>query len=93
MIAKGVSQMTLMSFIALLVIAAIVGAIAEAVVGARAGFGWIGTIVVGLIGAWIGTALFRIGPIVGGIYLISAIIGAIILVLLLKLITGRRVAD
>ena len=84
--------MTLGGFILLLVVAAIIGAIAEAVVGTKVGPGWIGTIVVGLIGAWIGTALFRIGPVIGGIYLISAIIGSIILVLLLKLITGRRAA-
>lgn len=84
--------MTLGGFIILLIVSAIVGAIAEAMVGTKVGPGWIGTIVVGLIGAWIGTALFRIGPLVGGIYFISAIIGAIILVLLLKLITGRRVA-
>lgn len=85
--------MTIGGFIALLIVAFIVGAIAEAVVGTKVGPGWIGTIVVGLIGAWIGTALFRVGPIVGGVYLISAIIGAIILVLLLKLITGRRVTE
>ena len=84
--------MTLSGFVILLIVAAIVGAIAEAVVGAKVGPGWIGTIIVGLIGAWIGTALFRVGPIIGGVYFISAIIGAIILVLLLKLITGRTVA-
>lgn len=85
--------MTLGGFLVLLIVAAIVGAIAEAVAGAKVGPGWIGTIIVGLIGAWIGQALFRIGPLVGGVYLISAIIGSIILVLLLKLITGRRVVE
>lgn len=82
--------MTIGGFIILLIVAAIVGAIAEAIVGTKTGYGWLGTIVVGLIGAWIGQALFTIGPVVGGVYLISAILGAIILVLLLKLITGRR---
>jgi uncharacterized membrane protein YeaQ/YmgE (transglycosylase-associated protein family) len=56
----------------------------------EAGAGWLGTIIVGLIGAWIGTAIIRIGPLIGGVYLISAIIGAIILVFLLKLLVGRR---
>lgn len=84
--------MTLSGFVILLIVAAIVGAIAEAVVGAKVGPGWIGTIIVGLIGAWIGSALIKVGPIIGGVYFVSAIIGSIILVLLLKLITGRTVA-
>lgn len=82
--------MGLMGFLVLLVVAAIVGAIAEAIVGWRPGYGWLGTIVIGLVGAWIGTALLRIGPIIGGVYLISAIIGSVVLVLILKAITGRR---
>ena len=84
--------MTIGGFIVLLIVAAVVGAIGEAIVGWRTGYGWIGTIIVGLIGAWIGSALFTIGPLIGGVYLISAILGAILLVLLLKLITGRRTA-
>jgi len=82
--------MTIGGFILLLVVAAVVGAIAEALVGWRTGYGWIGTIIVGLVGAWIGSALFGIGPIIGGVYLVSAILGAIVLVLLLKAVTGRR---
>ncbi|MDI6828949.1 MAG: GlsB/YeaQ/YmgE family stress response membrane protein [Armatimonadota bacterium] len=74
----------------LIVVAAVVGAVVEAIMGIKVGADWIGTIIVGLIGAWIGSALFRIGPIIGGVYLISAILGAIILVFLLKMVTGRR---
>jgi len=84
--------MTLVGFLVLLVVAAVVGAIAEAIVGWRAGAGWIGTIIIGLIGAWLGTAIVRIGPLIGGVYLISAILGSIILVFLLKLLVGRRAA-
>jgi len=84
--------MTLGGLVILLVVAAIVGAVAEALVGWRAGYGWIGTIIVGLIGAWIGNALFAIGPVIRGIYLTSAILGAFVLVLLLKLVTVRRTA-
>lgn len=82
--------MTFGGFIVLLIVAAIVGAIAEAVIGYKAGAGWVGTIVVGLVGAWLGTALFSIGPVIGGVYLISAIIGSIVLVAILKAITARR---
>ncbi len=84
--------MTLGGFLLLLVVAAVVGAVVEAIMGIKVGADWIGTIIVGLIGAWIGSALFRIGPIIGGVYLISAILGAIIFVFLLKLVTGRRTA-
>ena len=45
--------------------------------------------VIGLVGAWIGSALFTIGPLIGGVPLISAIIGAVILTALLKAITVR----
>ncbi len=83
--------MTLGGFVILLVVAAIVGAIGEAIVGMKTGYGWIGTMVIGIIGAWLGSSLMHIGPIVGGIYLVSAIIGSIIVVAILKLITGRRV--
>jgi len=82
--------MTLGGFIVLLIVAAIVGAVAEALAGVKVGAGWVGTIIVGLIGAWIGSVLFRIGPLIGGVYLISAILGSFVLVLLLKMITARR---
>ena len=84
--------MTVGGFVLLLVVAAVVGAIAEALAGWRTGYGWIGTIIVGLVGAWIGSALFRIGPIIGGVYLVSAILGAIVLVLLLKIVVSGRAA-
>lgn len=84
--------MTVGGFMLLLIVAAIAGALAEAIVGTKVGAGWVGTIIVGLIGAWIGSALFRIGPVIGGVYLISAILGAAVLVVLLKMVTGRRVA-
>ena len=82
--------MTLGGFIVLLIVAAIVGAVAEALAGVKVGAGWVGTIIVGLIGAWVGSVLFRIGPLIGGVYLISAILGSFVLVLLLKMITARR---
>ena len=82
--------MTLGGFIVLLIVAAVVGAIAEALAGVKVGAGWVGTIIVGLIGAWVGSVLFRIGPLIGGVYLISAILGSFVLVLLLKMITARR---
>jgi len=84
---------TIGGFIVLLIAGAVVGAIVEAALGTRAGIGWVGTMIVALMGAWIGSALFSFGPEYGRVYLISAVIGAIILVLLLKVITGPRVVE
>lgn len=81
--------MTVVGFIVLLVIAAVVGAIAEAIVGYKTSYGWLGSVVVGLVGAWIGSSLIRIGPVVGGMYLLSAILGAIVLTALLKAVSGH----
>lgn len=62
------------------------------------GFGLIGNIIVGvvggLLGGWIATSLFHIGPGMSGINLGSiliAFLGAIVLILLLRLLgLGRR---
>lgn len=88
--------MDLVGFLLLLLVALVAGAIGEMLAGGKVPGGWFGSIVAGLIGAWIGTALVRVGPVVAGIQIIPAIIGAALFVLLLKLIfagtsrTARR---
>ncbi len=76
-----------------LLVAAIVGFVAEAIVGWRLPFGIIGAIVAALIGAWLLTqviVLSGIGDInVYGVPIIRALIGAIILVAIWHLITFR----
>lgn len=84
--------MTVGGLLVVLGVAVIVGAFIEAVVGAKPGLGWVGTVVVGAIGAWIGSVLFRVGPVFAGVYLVSAILGATVLILLLKMMVGRSVA-
>ena len=76
------------------VIAAIVGLVAEAIVGWRLPFGIIGAIIASLVGIWLMTQVIIISG-VGDIYLgtnptvpiIRALIGAIILVAIWHLIT------
>ena len=80
--------MTLLGFIILLIVAAIAGAIGEMIAGGKVPGGWIGSIIAGFIGAWIGGALFHAGPVVGGIQIIPAIVGAALFVFVLRLITG-----
>jgi uncharacterized membrane protein YeaQ/YmgE (transglycosylase-associated protein family) len=81
-----------------IVVAAIVGAIAEAIVGWRVPFGIIGATIAGLIGIWLMTQVIEISGVsvsvngqsdvyLWGVPIIRALIGAIIFVALWHLIT------
>ncbi|HZU00943.1 MAG TPA: transglycosylase [Ktedonobacteraceae bacterium] len=76
-----------------LAIAAIVGIVAEFIVGWRLPLGVIGAIIAALVGIWLTTSVFILnipGDVVFyGVPLIRALIGAIILVALWHLITYR----
>jgi uncharacterized membrane protein YeaQ/YmgE (transglycosylase-associated protein family) len=89
------------SFIVYLIVAAIVGFIAEAIVGWRLPLGFVGAIIAALIGIWLMTRVILISGIgdvdIYGVPLIRALIGAIIFVAIWHLITyglwrgrGRR---
>jgi uncharacterized membrane protein YeaQ/YmgE (transglycosylase-associated protein family) len=74
-----------------LIVAAIVGIVAEFIVGWRLPFGFIGAIIAGIVGAWLLTSVITIsgfGDIyIQGVPIIRALIGAIILVALWHLLT------
>ena len=77
-----------------LVIGLIAGWLASAVVGG--GYGVIGDIVVGVVGAFIGGLVFRklgLGTVLGGLpgTIFVAFVGAVILLLVLRLIHRRRI--
>lgn len=76
-----------------LAIAAIVGIVAEFIVGWRLPFGIIGAIIAALVGIWLTTHVFLINipgdPVFYGVPIIRALIGAIVLVALWHLITFR----
>jgi uncharacterized membrane protein YeaQ/YmgE (transglycosylase-associated protein family) len=82
-----------LNFIIYLIIAAIVGFVAETIVGWRLPFGFIGAIIAALIGIWLMTQVIVItglGDInVFGVPIIRALIGAIIFVAIWHLITYR----
>ena len=84
-----------LNLILYLIIAAIVGYVAERIVRSSVPFGFIGSIIVALIGIWLMTRVLIINGIpdiiVFGVPLIKALIGAIILVFIWRLITYRRV--
>jgi uncharacterized membrane protein YeaQ/YmgE (transglycosylase-associated protein family) len=81
------------NLIVYLIIAAIIGFLAEFIVGWRLPFGFIGAIIAALIGIWLTTQviLFSISgfsdPTIDGVPLVHALIGAIILVAIWHLIT------
>lgn len=79
-----------MNFIWFLLIGLIAGALAKAIMpGSRnEPSGWIMTILLGIVGAFIGGFL----PIGGGLVMniIAATVGAIILIAIMRLVTGNR---
>lgn len=79
------------SFLIYLLIAAIVGVIAELIVGWRLPFGIIGAIIAGIIGVWIMTQVIIITGIpdlvVNGVPMMRGVIGALILIAIWHLLT------
>jgi uncharacterized membrane protein YeaQ/YmgE (transglycosylase-associated protein family) len=85
--------MSLETFLLWLVVGLIAGWLASAVVGG--GFGLIGDIVVGIVGAFLGGFIFRalgvgapFGGLAGSIFV--AFVGAVVLLLLLRLVRRSR---
>src|SRR6202040_478660 len=86
------SYMTLTHLLVLLLVGAVAGLIGERLVGRGMPGGLIGAIVAGLVGAWLMVDLLHLvlAPelSLGGIPVLSAILGAAIVVLLLSLVAG-----
>ena len=80
------------NFLIYLLVAAVVGLVAESIAGGGLPFGFIGAIIAALVGAWLLTKVIVINGIgdinVFGVPIVRALIGAIILVALWKLVTG-----
>ena len=76
-----------MRFIWSLIIGGIIGWLAGLILGRDIPGGVIGNIIAGFIGAWLGSLLLGgWGPVIGGFYIIPALIGAIALVFIVSLI-------
>ncbi|MCP1123988.1 GlsB/YeaQ/YmgE family stress response membrane protein [Bacillus sp. AFS018417] len=76
-----------MSFIWSLIVGGILGWFGGLLIGKDIPGGIIGNIIAGIIGSWIGTALFgKFGPVIGGFYIVPALIGALILIFIASFI-------
>lgn len=76
-----------------LIIAGIVGWLADLIVPGRLPFGWLGAIAAGLVGSWLGRMIIGdVGPSISGIPLLPALLGAIILAFLVELIAKLTVS-
>jgi len=80
-----------MGFVWAIIVGAIIGAIAGAITNNGKSMGWIANIVAGLVGSALGQALLGSwGPSLAGMAIIPSLIGAIILVLLVSFVMGKR---
>lgn len=81
------------NIIVYLIVAAIIGIVAEFIVGWRLPFGIVGAIIAGIIGAWLMTQVIVISGLpnysIQSVPLIPALIGAIILVAIWHALTYR----
>jgi uncharacterized membrane protein YeaQ/YmgE (transglycosylase-associated protein family) len=88
--------MTLTHLLVLLIVGAIAGLIGERLVARGMPGGLIGAVVAGLVGAWLMVDVLHIVLVpefsLGGIAVLSAILGAAIVVLLFSLVAGTGFA-
>lgn len=78
-----------MEFLLFLIMGGIIGWLAGLILGKDIPGGIIGNIIAGIIGAWLGSLLLGDwGPEIWGVFILPALIGAIILVFVLSLILG-----
>ena len=81
-----------LNFLIYLIVAAVVGFVAESLVGRRLPFGFVGAIIAALVGAWLLTKVIIINGIgdinVYGVPIFRALVGAIILVAIWHLLTS-----
>lgn len=79
--------MSVAAFIISVIIAMVIGTVADKISPFKMPGSWAGAIVAGYIGAWIGRILFgTLGPMVAGFSLVPALIGAIMVVIVAGII-------
>lgn len=84
----------LVGLLLMLLMAGFVGWLANKIIPGKIPYGWVGAVVFGLLGSWLGTlVLGGLGPTIFGITVIPALLGAVVLGLGASAVTratGRR---
>ena len=79
-----------------LIVAGLIGWAADMVVPGKLPGGWFGAVLAGLVGGWLGHLLFTwlglpsVGPVIAGVDLVPAFVGAVVIAVALELFTARR---
>lgn len=82
----------LLGWIGALIVTIIIVAIVEQVSKTNLPFGWLGNIVAGLIGGYVGQILMgQFGPFIFGVYLIPTFIGSFLFIIAMKFVLGLLV--
>lgn len=80
----------MLGWIGALVVTIVIVAIVERLSKTNLPYGWLGNIVAGLIGGYIGQLLMgQFGPFIFGVYLIPTFIGSFLLIMVAKFIFAR----
>ena len=80
----------MIGFLLSLVVGGIIGAIAESLMNREVPGGILGNIILGFVGSWVGSLIFKDwGLVIQGFAVVPAILGALIVVFLFGLIAGR----
>ena len=83
---------SLMHLLLMLIIAGVVGWLADVVVPGRLPWGWLGAILAGLVGSWLGVWLLgifglgHVGPTIADVPIIPAFVGAVVLAFLVDFV-------
>ena len=73
----------------IIIIGAIIGASAGAIVGRGSAMGWLSNIIAGLLGSWLGESLLGSwGPHIADMAIFPSLIGAIVLVVVVSAVFG-----
>jgi uncharacterized membrane protein YeaQ/YmgE (transglycosylase-associated protein family) len=79
---KGVNEMSITAFILSVIFALVIGTVADRLSPFSMPGSWVGAIVAGYVGTWLGPYLFGTwGPMVVGYWLVPSLIGAYIIVI------------
>jgi uncharacterized membrane protein YeaQ/YmgE (transglycosylase-associated protein family) len=84
-----------MGFIIMLLVTIVIVAIVEKISKTNLPYGWIGNIIAGFIGGWLGQILLgnTWGLSIGGVLIFQTFIGALVLILVVKWILGKIAAN